>query len=154
MPAGAALLASQPQVNGGVGNKLDFSAALAIEPGGATVETFGVVFATARTQVDKVERNVVFENLQISRTDVPTLPQRDADCTAALQKSQPQHLRSISPGRLQASLAAAGVQHIGVQVQNEAPQVIVRCSPGILVPVDGAPVWNPVPGGQCTERMK
>ena len=69
----AALLIYQPQVNSWVDNKLDFRAAMAIKPTGATEETFGSVFATARTQVDKVERTVVFENLQITKLDFPTL---------------------------------------------------------------------------------
>jgi hypothetical protein len=43
------------------GNRIDFRAAVAIKPTGAKEETFGVVFATARTQVDKVARTVVFE---------------------------------------------------------------------------------------------
>ncbi len=60
----AALLIYQPQVNSWNDNQLDFRSALAIKPTGAKEETFGVVFVTARTQVDKVERMVVFENLQ------------------------------------------------------------------------------------------
>ncbi len=74
----AALLIYQPQVNSWVDNKLDFRSAMAIKPTGAKEETFGVVFATARTQVDKVERTVVFENLQITKLDFPTLPDHGA----------------------------------------------------------------------------
>ena len=54
----------QPQVNKWDGNQIDFRSALAIKPTGATAESFGVVFATARTQVDKITRMVVFENLK------------------------------------------------------------------------------------------
>src|SRR5512139_2077022 len=50
----AAVLVYQPQINTWDGNQLDFRAALAIKPKGAKDETFGVMFATARTQVDKV----------------------------------------------------------------------------------------------------
>ena len=63
--ANAPVLVYQPQVNKWDGNQLDFRAALAIQAGRARrTETFGVIFATARTQVDKVARTVVFENLQ------------------------------------------------------------------------------------------
>ena len=78
----AALLIYQPQVNSWVDNKLDFRSAMAIKPTGAKEETFGVVFATARTQVDKVERTVVFENLQITKLDFPTLPDHGAELSA------------------------------------------------------------------------
>ena len=45
----AAVLIYQPQVNKWEGDQIDFRAALAIKPTGAKEETFGVVFATART---------------------------------------------------------------------------------------------------------
>ena len=47
--ANGQVLVYQPQVNSWVGNQLDFRAALAIKPDGAKEESFGVVFATART---------------------------------------------------------------------------------------------------------
>src|SRR4029453_15703724 len=50
------VLIYQPQVNRWEGNQIDLRAALAIKPTGAKEETFGVVFATARTQVAKVAR--------------------------------------------------------------------------------------------------
>ena len=52
----ATLLVYQPQINKWEGNQLDFRAAVAIQPTGATRETFGTFFATARTQVDRVAR--------------------------------------------------------------------------------------------------
>jgi hypothetical protein len=62
---------------------------VAIKPAGAKDETFGVVFATARTQVDKVMRTVVFENLKITKSDFPTLPNRGAAYAAELQTRLP-----------------------------------------------------------------
>jgi hypothetical protein len=149
----AAVLVYQPQVNSWVGNQIDMRAALAIKPSGAQAETFGVVFATARTQVDKVARTVVFENLQVTKTDFPTLPNRGADYAAALQTSLAANLRTISLDRLEASLAAAGVKPVPVQVQNEPPQVVVSYTPAILVPVNGAPVWREVPGDRRFQRV-
>jgi len=149
----AAVLVYQPQVNSWVGNQIDFRAALAIKPTGAQAETFGVVFATARTQVDKVSRTVVFQNLQVTKTDFPTLPNRGAGYGAALQTSLAANLRSISLDRLEASLAATGVKPVPVQVQNNPPQVVVSESPAILVPVNGAPVWREVPDDRRFQRV-
>src|SRR5271166_561970 len=81
----AAVLVYQPQVNKWEGNQIDFRTALAIKPTGAKEETFGVVFATARTQVDKVARTVVFENLKITKSNFPTLPDNGAAYSAELQ---------------------------------------------------------------------
>ena len=142
----AAVLVYQPQINSWNGNRIDFRAALAIKPSGAQEETFGVVFASARTQVDKVTRTVVFENLTITKSDFPTLPGRGAAYVAELQASLASGLKTISLDRLQASLAASGIKPSPVPVVNQAPQVFVSYSPAILVPIDGPPVLKPVAG--------
>jgi hypothetical protein len=118
-----------------------------------------VVFATARTQVDKVARTVVFENLKITRSDFPTLPDRGAAYAAELQTRLAADLRTISLDRLQASLAAAGIKPSTVPVDNTPPQVIISYSPAILVPIDGAPVLKPVPSSRpgcsaCSTRAR
>ena len=97
------------------------AAALAIKPTGAKDETFGVVFATARTQVDKVARTVVFENLKITKTDFPTLPNHGAAYTRrAAEGIREASVRTISLDRLEASLALAGVKPPTVAVQQHA----------------------------------
>jgi hypothetical protein len=58
------VLVYQPQVNSWDGHRIDFRSALAIKPTGANDEAFGVIFANARTEVDKVARTVVFEDMK------------------------------------------------------------------------------------------
>ncbi|MBX3642452.1 MAG: carbohydrate-binding family V/XII [Rubrivivax sp.] len=149
----AAVLMYQPQVNRWVDNQIDLRAAMALKPTGAPQETFGVVFATARTQVDKATRTVVFENLQLTKIDFPTLRDRGAGYTAAIQAGLQKQLRTMSLDRLDASLAASGVKPTPVQVQNDPPQVVVSYRPAILVPVNGAPVWKPVPESSRFQRV-
>ncbi len=139
------VLVYQPQVSKWTDNQLEFRAALAIKPTDAKDETFGTIFATARTQVDKVLRTVTFENLRISKIDFPTLPNRGAAYATELQTEFAKSIRTISLDRLEASLALAGIKPPTVAVQNNPPQVIVSYSPAILVPIDGAPVLKPVP---------
>lgn len=149
----AAVLVYQPQVGAWNGNLLEFRAALAIKPAGAANETYGVVFATARTQVDKVSRTVVFENLKVTRSDFPTLADHGAAYAPELQARLASDLKTISLDRLQASLAAAGVKPPTVPVSNAPPQVIVSETPAILVPIDGAPVTKPVPDHALLSRV-
>ena len=151
--ANGSVLLYQPQVNKWEGNQLDFRAALAIQPVGAKEETFGVIFATTRTQVDRVARTVVFENLRITKTDFPTLPDRGAAYTAELQKNVANDVRTISLDRLEASLAAAGIKPPTVAVQNNPPQVLVSYSPAILVPIDGPPNFKEVPDDSRFQRV-
>ena len=151
--AKAQVLVYQPQVNKWTDNQLDFRAALAIKPDNAKEETFGVIFATTRTQVDKVLRTVTFENLRISRIDFPTLPDRGAAYATDLQAAFAKTIRTISLDRLETSLALAGIKPPAVAVQNPAPRVIVSYSPAILVPIDGAPVLKPVPADTRFQRV-
>ncbi len=141
----AAVLVYQPQVSKWTDNQIEFRSAVAIKPAGAKDETFGVVFATARTQVDKVMRTVVFENLKITKSDFPTLPNRGAAYAAELQTRFAASVKTMSLDRLQSSLALVGVKPPTVEVNNTPPQVLVSYSPAILVPIDGAPVLKPVP---------
>ena len=147
------VLVYQPQVNTWTDNQIAFRSALAIKPTGAKEEAFGVIFATARTQVDKVARTVVFENLKITKSDFPTLPDRGAAYTAELAAEFAKSIRTISLDRLQSSLALTGVKPPTVPVQNNPPQVIVSNSPAILVPIDGAPVWKTVPNHSRAKRV-
>jgi len=151
--ANASVLVYQPQVNKWEGNQLDFRAALAIQPVGAKEETFGVIFATARTQVDRVARTVVFENLRITKTDFPTLPNRGAAYAAELQKNIANDVRTIALDRLEASLAAAGIKPQGIPIATDPPRILVSYSPAILVPIDGAPVLKPVPNHSRAKRV-
>jgi hypothetical protein len=147
------VLVYQPQVSKWTDNQLDFRAALAIKPDNAKEETFGVIFASVRTQVDKVMRTVTFENLRISKIDFPTLPNRGAAYASELQAEFAKTIRTISLDRLESSPALAGIKPPAVAVQNNPPQVIVSYSPAILVPIDGAPVLKPVPSDSRFQRV-
>ena len=147
------LLAYQPQVIRWNDNQLEFRAALAFRPDGAKEESFGVIVATTRTQVDRVLRTVTFENLRISKIDFPTLPDRGAAYAKQVQTQFAKQVRTIALDRLEASLALAGIKPPTVAVQNDAPQVFVSYSPAILVPIDGAPVLKPVPDHSRFQRV-
>ncbi len=147
------VLVYQPQVNKWEGNRIDFRCALAIKPEGAKEEAFGVIFANARTQVDKVARTVVFEDFKFTKTDFPTLPNHGAAYTTELQSEFAKGVRTIALDRIEASLALAGIKPPAVPVENTPPQVIVSYSPAILVPIDGAPVLKPVPNHSRAKRV-
>ncbi|MEP7328781.1 MAG: hypothetical protein ABI777_06180, partial [Betaproteobacteria bacterium] len=147
------VLVYQPQVTSWTGNRIDFRAAMALKPDGAKDENFGVAMVSARTQVDKIMRTVVFENLTFSKIDFPTLPDHGARYSAELQKEFASKVRTMSLDRLEASLAATGIKPSTVAVNNAPPQVIISNVPAILVPIDGAPVIKPVPGNARFSRV-
>jgi hypothetical protein len=149
----AQVLVYQPQVNSWTDNQLSFRAALAIKTTGAKADAFGVIFATTRTQVDKVLRTVTFENLKISKIDFPTLPDRGGTYATELESQFAKAIRTMSLDRLESSLALAGVKPPTVAVQNSPPWVIVSYAPAILVPIDGAPVMKSVASNPGFQRV-
>lgn len=151
--AAGQVLVYQPQINSWNDNRLDFRAAMAYKVDKSKDQAFGVIVANARTQVDRVTRTVVLEDLQVTKIDFPTLPDRGATLRADLTKQFAAKVRTIGLDRLQASLAASDVQPPSVQVMNTPPRVIVSQSPALLIPIDGAPVIKPVASAPRFSRV-
>jgi hypothetical protein len=143
----AKVLLYQPQLESWEHNKLHFRAVVAVTPTGTKREIFGVIWGTARTHVDWIERMVTLEDLDLKRSKFPTLADNGASYMRALQQQSVAAQRTISLDRMQAMLAASGtVKPQPVQVNNDPPRIIVAASPAMLVPISGNPVIRAVPG--------
>src|SRR5271154_2869248 len=59
----------QPQINDWPGNQLDGRLVVAVRPTGTSNETYGVIFFSTRTDIDKVNRLVTLENFQVTKAD-------------------------------------------------------------------------------------
>src|SRR5690348_6671545 len=64
---GYELAVYQPQIAIWPGNQLEGRFAVAVRPAGTTNESLGVVFFTARTDIDKVNRLVTLDNFQVTK---------------------------------------------------------------------------------------
>src|SRR5215475_5465683 len=95
----AMLTVYQPQVDSWQGNQLAFRAAVAAKASGANAETFGVVWGSARTEVDRVARRVTLEDLRLTRSNFPTLPDKGAAYLSELQQQFQGTERTIEIGR-------------------------------------------------------
>ncbi len=128
--------------------------AVAIQPVGARQATFGTIRFTAQTQVDRAEREVLFERLEITSADFPSDDAPAEKYLATLRSLLPTEVRSIALDRLEASLAIleARQKSAGQPLRNEPPVILFRTKPAMLVPVEGQPVYRPVPGTDF-ERM-
>ena len=135
----ASVLVYQPQIESWVGNQIQFRAAMALKPTSTKDETFGTVFATARTEVDHDTRMVVFSDFVITKSNFPTLADKGASYVAQLKPKLATTMRTISLDRVEASMKVNGVMPPSFPVKNEPPRIIVSNSPAILVPIDGAP---------------
>ena len=147
------MLVYQPQVNKWDGNAIDVRAALSLKASGSQQQRFGVMFATARTHVDRVARMVTLADLDITKLDFPALSDRGAGQLAGLQTTLRSQVTTIALDRLEAALAAAGVKLPPVTVDNTPPHVVVSESLAILVPIDGDPVLKAVAGDARFKRV-
>jgi hypothetical protein len=151
--ANGQVLLYQPQINTFDGNQLDLRAALSLIPSGSKEQRFGVVFATARTHVDRVSRVVTLEDIKITKLDLPALPDRGASYLAYLQTQLATGANTIALDRFETALAAADVKPQPLPVDNTPPRVIVSESIAILVPIDGAPVLKPLADDDRFQRV-
>jgi hypothetical protein len=64
----------QPQLNSWNGNLLDAYSAVKVKVSGSDVTNYGVIWFTARTEVDKVNRVVTLNDFTLTKQSFPTLP--------------------------------------------------------------------------------
>jgi hypothetical protein len=149
----ATALVYQPQVDSWENNMLNFRAVVSITPTGSKQEILGVIWATARTQVNRVTRIVVLEDIKLTKSNFPTLPDNGAAYMRTLQQQSVPSQRTISLDRLQASLVnSEGPKPPPVVVNNDPPQIIIAYAPSILVSISGNPIVRPV-AGTAFERV-
>jgi hypothetical protein len=140
-----------PQVEKFEGDRFEARAAVQVETAVEGEEkpqtTYGVIWITARTQVDKEAGLVYLDDIQIPRANFPGAPDL-ADDYLAIIRSQAETQRTISLARVQANLAIVQAEKKGnaVPLKNDPPRVVYSTTPALLVLVDGAPVLRPVEG--------
>jgi hypothetical protein len=132
----------QPQVESWKGNRLATRAAVAVRDTGTAEPTFGVIWLSARTDVDKTSRLVSLEDLQITKASFPSAPGSRSDWQAALQGLLPEACRTIALDRLESELAVEEQVEKGsaAPLRNAPPRIIFSTRPAILVLIDSTPV--------------
>ena len=138
----------QPQISEWTGNLLLARAVVAVRPAGGGTENYGVVFFTAQTDVDKINRLVTFQDIRLNRASFPTQPDQQQSYLASLQSLQNKTLRVIPLDQLEAVYAASSdISKINPQTaNNDPPRLIYTMQPSLLILVDGAPVLQPLTG--------
>ncbi|MGH6623432.1 MAG: hypothetical protein ACREBN_05645, partial [Burkholderiaceae bacterium] len=133
----------QPQIESWTGNQLKWRVAVALRPTGTKNETFGVLWGSARTEVDRTTRSVALEEISVSQIRFPTLTDNGSAYLSGLRSGVQGALATMALDSLEASLAASQtVKPAGHAVQNEPPKILVSYGPALLVPIDGAPVFK------------
>ncbi|MCX6348556.1 MAG: autotransporter, partial [Candidatus Aureabacteria bacterium] len=142
----------QPQINTWEKNILDARMAVSVQTAAAAQPTFGVVWITARTEVNKESGLVTLEDITIVKADFPQESGQSPDYLAIVSGCVTTADQVISLSRLQANLAVTQAEErtkgVAAPLKNDPPRIIFSSEPAVLVLVDGAPVLRPVEGTQ------
>lgn len=137
----------QPQLESWDGSLLKVRAAVAALTAKDAPPIYGVIVAEARTLVDKQQRIVTLDRIDVVRADFPSAPESAAGWAQLIETDNATQQRMIALDRLEAALeiseaqAAAG----GPPLRNDPPRFLFSTKPAILIYVDGQPVWRALP---------
>jgi hypothetical protein len=144
----------QPQLESWDYATLTATSAVAVQPKGASQSTFGTIQFQAKTRIDRAEREVFFDEIQIVQGSFPSAGPMAEKYLASIRSLLPKEVKSMSLDRLEASLAIlqSREQGRGQPLKNEPPVIQFSTTPAMLVPVDGQPVYRRVEGTEL-ERV-
>ena len=142
----------QPQLDSWDGFTLEAHAAVALAAGAEEPPIFGVANLKVRTLVDKTERLVSLEDLQIVDAKFPSAPEQEQAYTQALRDVLPKNIKSVALDRLEAQLDIQAAQSKGeaLPLQNAPPRIVFMQNPSVLLYIDGEPQYVPVEGTKLT----
>ena len=148
---GNAVVIYQPEFEKWDGNTLEARAAIAVTPAESKRQTFGVIWMTAKTEVDKVNRIVTLNDLKVTKASFPQDKMNEPLYLAVLQQRAPDAARVVPLDQFEATLAASDVSNVTstMPVQNPPPKVIFSSKPSILILIDGEPVLRMVDGSNA-----
>ena len=134
---GARISIYQPQIESWTGNKLDAYTSVAIMPKDSKAIAYGVIWFTARTEVDKVNRVVALDDFKLTKQNFPSLPSNGAAYSGAFRQSATWS-QAMPLDELQSSLAVTPTaeKQQRVQVRNDPPTIFFSTAPAVLALID------------------
>ena len=148
------ILMHQPQLESWHEDEIRLYAALSIEGKDKKIN-YGVVWFTAQTEVDKVNRRVTLDNFQLTKIRFPALGSRESQYEAFLKAKLPGKSRVIALDRLETAMATLSKEETeikGLAVKNDPPKVIFTTKPSLLVVIDGPVKFRDV-GGTSLQKV-
>jgi hypothetical protein len=107
------ILFYQPQVDGWQGDQIQAHAAVSVKDNNSEQPAYGVVYFTARTEVDKINRLVTLDNFTITRVNFPTATNYSLEYLMIIQQAGDNQVATIALDRWQAELAAEQAEKRG-----------------------------------------
>ena len=140
------LIIYQPQLDSWSGDEIQGTAAVSVATTGTDDMKYGVIWFTARTDVDKTERIVTLDEVQVLRDSFPADKANEAPNLELIRRHIITAAREIPLDHLEAALTASQSQNraAAVPVKNEVPLIIYSTKPALLVLIDGEPALRQV----------
>jgi hypothetical protein len=146
----------QPQIDKFADAMLEARAAVKIDTqvGEKTQTSYGVIWITAQTFIDKENELVELSDIQITKANFPTSPEK-TDEYLRIMREATEPTRTVSLERIEANLAITQADKKGdaVPLKNDPPKIYYRSTPAILVIIDGDPALRPVEGASGLQRV-
>jgi hypothetical protein len=138
----------QPQPRAWDGYELAATAAVAARASKEAEPTFGSIELVASALVNKDDRTVTLQRLEVKSARFPS--ERDGGAayrnllSAAASKSDAP-IRTLELDRLESTIAGSDAKKKSApNLKNEPPRIVFAREPTMLIYVDGAPVWQAV----------
>jgi hypothetical protein len=136
----------QPQVDSWNGARLAFYAAFALREKPDANPLFGVVWGDGLTVVEKEARLVTLSDRRLRKLVFPSAPEREKALLEVANKEVAPVTRTLALDRLAAMLEVveADRETRALALKNDPPRIVFSYASGILVTIDGEPVWQAV----------
>jgi hypothetical protein len=139
---GATYTIYQPQIEAWDGNLMTARAAVSVQEG-KNEPIYGVITLRTQASVDRDERMVHLDKIEVTGSHFPTLDQINPYLDV-FTDLLPTTVPALSLDRIESSLAAASSNAKPKTLRNDPPVILVSDHPTLLVPVDGEPEWAAV----------
>src|SRR5688572_6934814 len=137
-----------PQVERWTSNSFTARAAVEVKPAKAKTELLGVVWFEAQGSVDRSNRLVTLDRLEITKGNFPTATDNGSNALSIVRSVLPGGARTVSLDYLVTALGfvqAAARQGVS-GLKHKPPQIIWATNRSVLVLIDGEPVLRRIAG--------
>ncbi len=143
---GRTFLIYQPQVDKWENNRLEGRSAVSVRNDAGGQQNFGVVYFSARTELDQGGRTVTVRDATVSKADFPAVSGGADDFVSVLRAQFATQSWQIAQDRLQSDMEIDRLARRSAQqpLNNDPPRIVYSDRPAVLVPIDGNPVLRPV----------
>jgi hypothetical protein len=136
----------QPQVDKWDGDRLYLYSAVEVANPTKKSSNYGVIWFNARAEIDKLNRTVTLDQLQLTKANFPAEPSKNSELMQLLEAKLPKVTRMVSLDRLMAATEADSQPIKTVEVKNDPPAIIFSTKQSVLVLIDGPAQMREIEG--------